>query len=295
MSLFFLIAALGYVFLAIVAILDKFILTKELRPASFAFFTTIFFFGSFLLLPFSDNISFSGLLVALVSAFGFGFGTLAMFLALRHGEATHVVPFIGAVTAVFAYGFSSLFLGEALGIHQTVGVTFLILATLLFSYEKTTQKKAVGLHKSFGWALLSGILYAASHVAAKYFYGEYSFITGLAWTKGLVGIVALSLLLSPSVRRDIFHRKSPKNTFWIVGSNMTLGIIGTVAIQYAISIGSVAVVSGLVGLQYALIMVFAALSTFFVPRFFKEYFTRKEVFLEIAAILLVAAGVFLLV
>ena len=310
MTGFILIALVGYVLLAAVAILDKFILTKEMEVSAYTFYSTVFFFAAFLLYPFSEAISFYGFLWALGAGLGFGFGMWAMFLGLRRGQATHVVPFIGAVTAVFVYGFSSIILGDSLSLLQTTGIVMLVIASLLFSYDKEhgmrkSAGEGKGLHPAFAWALLSGFLYAVSHVASKHFYGDYSFFTGIVWAQGSVGVVSFFTLLSAAARRDIFGKKSHdgsrrenskrQNKIGIVIADKALGLAGTLAIQYSIATGSVAIVSGLVGLQYALIMVFAAASTLFYPRFFKEYFSRKEVFLEVVAIILVITGVFLLV
>lgn len=312
MSSFIIIASIGYVLLAAVAILDKFILTKELQVSTYTFYSTIFFFAALLLYPFSEPVSFNGFLWALGSGLGFGFATWAMFLALKRGAATHVVPFIGAVAAIFVYGFSFIVLGDALSLLQTAGIVMLVSASLLFSYdtEHAKRKKVVGkqsLHPAFGWALLSGFLYAVSHVASKHFYGDYSFVTGLVWAQGSVGIVAFFTLFSAVTRRnifkDIFEKKVHHDAHGemhnghhhgIVFADKALGLAGTLAIQYAIATGSVAVVTGLVGLQYALIMIFAGISTLFAPQFFKEYFSKKEVVLKILAIILVVVGITLL-
>lgn len=306
MNNFFLIATFGYACMALVAILDKFILTKELRVSAYAFYSTFFFLGAFLLLPFAELISWQAFIVALISGLGFGFATWTMFIGLRYAEASHFIPFIGAVTAVFVYALSSLFFGEVLSVEQSIGVIILILASFMFSHERAHSHR--GVHPSFAWGLLSGFLFALSHVTAKQFYGEYSFITGLVWTKGLVGIVAIFIIIfSVSARREVFGKKKHDeietkkessgkgNMFWVVLTDKIVAILGTLAIQYAIAIGSVAVVSGLVGLQYSLILIFAFVSTKFFPRYFSEYFTKKEVIIEVTAIVMVVIGVFFLI
>jgi drug/metabolite transporter (DMT)-like permease len=306
MNNFFIIATFGYACMAVVAILDKFILTKELKVSAYAFYSTFFFLGAFFLLPFAEAISWQAFIVALISGLGFGFATWTMFIGLRYAEATHCIPFIGASTAVFVYGLSSLFFGEVLSVQQSIGVLILILASFMFSHEKAHSHR--GVHPSFAWGLLSGFLFALSHVTAKIFYGEYSFITGLVWTKGLVGLVAIFIIIfSISARREVFGKKhhdaveSKKevsgkgNMFWVVLADKVVAIAGTLAVQYAIAIGSVAVVSGLVGLQYALILIFAFVSTKIFPRYFSEYFTKKEIAVEVTAICLVVIGVFFLI
>ncbi len=295
---YFVIASFGYALLAVVAILDKAILTKSLRVPTYTFYSTIFLWGAFLLLPFAEPITVNAFIWALVSGLAFGFATWAMFLGLRRGEAAHIVPFIGASTAVFVFGLSSVIIHESFTKIQALGIVLLIIASLLFSYEKNRRYK--GTHRDFAWGLIAGFLFALSHVAAKHFYGEYSFITGLVWTKGLVGIVALITLFSASTWKDIFGKKDvekqvSENTMWVVVADKVIGLIGTVAIQYAIAIGSVAIVSGLVGLQYALILIFAFVSTVLAPKFFKEYFTKKEVIVEVTAIMVVVMGITLLI
>lgn len=302
MTSFITIAIIGYALMAVVALLDKLIIAKSMHVTSYAFYSTIFFFGAFVFLPFSEPIAWSAFFWALASGLGFGFATWAMFLALQSGKATHVVPFIGASKGVFAYGLSFFILAEVVTPEQNAGIILLVLASLLFSYEKHRAHSST-FHPAFLWALTSGFLFSFSHVAAKYFYEDYSFLTGLIWTKGLVGVVAFFALFSAVARREIFgggkakadRETMIKNALWVVVANKVLGIASTVAVQYAIAIGSVAVVSGLVGVQYGLMLVMAAACTFFVPSFFKEYLTKKEMIIEITAILILALGVYFLV
>ncbi len=234
-----------------------------------------------------ERLTGQGRVIALTSGWQPGDSQLAL--------STKFVPFIGAVTAVGVFGISSAILGESFSSIQVAGIALLIFASFLFSYEKDNGQPTR--HAGFGWALLSGLLFAVSHVAAKHFYGDYSFLTGLVWTKGLVGIVALFAFFGMRSERAIASEgpSGKSSSVWLVIADKVLAIAGTLAIQYAIAIGSVAIVSGLVGLQYALILVFAFVSTVFAPRFFSEHFTRKEVAFEVIAIILVVAGIYLLI
>lgn len=295
----FIFATIGYLLLAVASVTDKFILTKSLKSvSSYVFYSTIFFFGAFLFWPFSESISFYNCLIAIISGLSFGFATWAMFTGLKRGEATHIVPFLGAVTAVFVYGLSYLILHEVLNVNQTIGVVFLVIASFTFSFEKS--KKHNGFHSGYVFAIVSGLLFAFSHVTAKYFYGEYNFLTGIVWTKGSVGIVALIALLSLSARREIFGKKSngeskvSKNSLYLIFSNKVFGVLGTLGIQYAIAIGSVTVVNALAGFQYALVLLLAFLLTKFYPRTFSEYSAKGEMRLQIFAVILVVIGMIFL-
>ena len=287
-------AIVGYIILAGVSILDKFILTKSVKnSATYAFYSTVFFFGIFFLLPFCQKILPSDFIWALVAGLSFGLATWVFFMALKYGETSHMAPFIGASVAIFTYVLSFLILGESLSINQKIGILFLVLASLLFAFEKT--KKHSGFHKGFLWGVLSGCLFALSHVSSKYFYNQYSFITGIVWTKGTIGFVSLIALLLPSVRSDIFVSKAKKikektGKATLVIADKFFGLIGTLSIQYAIAIGSVVIVNALAGIEYAFTVLFVYLLTKFKPKLFSEYFAVGELKVEIVAILLAVVG-----
>jgi len=293
-SLIFAIA--GYTLLAVVSILDKSILEKSVKkPSVYTFYSTIFFFLAFLALPWSTPISSIGFWWSLFSGLAFGFAMWTMFIALEYGEASHVTPFIGAVVAVATFFFSASILGESLSVSVKVGLLFLVVASILLSVER--NKKHIGFHKGFVWAFTSGILFGLSHVSAKLVYGLYPFFTGLVWTKGTVGFVAIVVLFVPGVLRAISNKGKDriksgggKVVLW----NKVLGIVAVVCIQYAISIGSVTIVNGLAGIQYALMFAFIYFLTKFKPVIFSEKFTKREIAIETTAVILMIIGLLFL-
>ncbi|MEI7513222.1 MAG: DMT family transporter [bacterium] len=289
-SLFF--AILGYALLAVVSILDKSILDNSVKkPAVYTFYSTIFFFLAFFALPWCEPISGLGFWMSVFSGLAYGFGMWTMFTALEFGEASHVTPFVGAVVALSTFFLSASILGETLGLGVKVGLFFLILASILLSVER--NKNHTGFHKGFIWAFVSGILFGFSHVSAKFVYGLYPFFTGIIWTKGTVGLVALIALFVPGVLNAVFNKGKDKIKIGggkIVFWNKTLGILAVVLVQYAIFIGSVTVVNGLAGIHYALMFIFIYLLTKFKPRTFSEKFTKKELVVESVAILFMIIG-----
>jgi len=296
--MWFLIALIGYTLLAVVFIMDKFILTKSVgKPVVYAFYSTIFLFGALVLLPFGGGVLHGVDWVwALVSGISFGFAMLFMFIALKYGETSHISPFIGAVVLMGTFWFSSQFLGESLSSVQMVGMGVLLVASLMLSFEKS--RKHNGFHVGFVWAIVSGMLFAVSHVSAKYIYSLYPFITGFAWTRATTGLVGLFLLLFPSVRRSFKPRdkkdapktEAKRHAMAIVVSDKMLSVLGIVLIQYAIAVGSVTLVNAMAGIQYVLMFLLVLLLTKFVPRVFQEVFTRREVVVQVVALILVVVG-----
>jgi drug/metabolite transporter (DMT)-like permease len=301
-----LLSTIGYVCLALVFILDKLILTKSVeKPVVYTFYSTIFLAVVLLALPFGGELLHTPFDwgVATVSGLGFGFGLWAMFLALHHGETSHISPFIGAMVTVSTFVLSALWLGETLTDVQKIGVAILVFASLLLSFEKSKQHS--GFHVGFLWAILAGVCFGISHVAAKYIYELYPFLTGFIWTRATIALVGVITLFVPTVWKSLFGKKTAVNkkvrvknqkTFGhrhalsIVLSNKVLGVVGVVLIQAAISSGSVTLVNALSGMQYVLMFVLVFISSKISPQIFQEYFTKREIVVQTIAILLVCLG-----
>lgn len=294
--MWFTLALLGYLLLALVFILDKVILTKAVvKPVVYAFYSTIFMFGALLAWPFGVGLLWgSDWLWAVVSGLAFGFGLWAMFVAVKGGEASHINPFVGAAVTIFTFGLSYFFLFEDLTNGQQGGLVILVFASFLLSFEKSRKHR--GWHRGFLWAILAGFLFAVSHVTAKYIYEIYPFLTGFVWTRAATGLVGLILLVSPAVRNS-FKKSNDKSktyakqyTIFLITLDKILGIAGMILVQSAIAIGSVTLVNSLSGAQYAFMFALIYLLTKLAPRVFKEYFTKRELAVEWMALGLVAVG-----
>lgn len=302
--MWFFITLLGYFFLAMVLVLDKFILTKSVgKPVVYAFYSTIFLLLGFLAWPFGvrvpEGVDFFW---SLVSGAGFGAGMWTLYIAVKTGEASHVNPFIGSVITVCTFALSSLLLGEALSRQQVIGVMILVFSSFLLAFEKS--KKHNGFHNGFLWGILSGILFSVSHVTAKHLYDGYDFLTGLVWSRGSAGFFGMALLLVPAVRHAIanaLHRRDPLKTYAhrharaIVAANKFLSVAGIILVHYGIAIGSVTLVNALAGVEFVFMFMIIFFLTRCFPRVLKEYFTRQELALELTAMALVALGSVLVV
>ncbi len=290
-------ALLGYFLLAVVFILDKLIVDKSgSSPAVYAFYSTIFLAAVLLLYPFG-----AGLLIGLdwvwafVSALAFGFGLWTLFIAVDKGEATHIDPFNGACITIFIYMLAFVFLGERLTALQLTGMGTLFVASVILAFEKSAKQS--GFHVGFVWAIFAGLLFAISHVSAKYLYDTYGFLTGLVWSKSPIALVAIFTLFHPSVRQLWRKKKrgAPKQYARryrgaIILSAKILSLISNVLIQYAVALGSVTLVGALSGAQFVIMFVMVYLLTKFLPKVFKEYFTKRELAVQTVAIVLVAVG-----
>jgi uncharacterized membrane protein len=292
-------ALLGYFLLAVVVILDKFILTKSVpSPAVYTFYSTIFMVAAFLAWPFGvEWLAHDDLFVATLSGIAFGFGLYCMYVAIKKGEASHIGPFVGSMVAIATFVLAGIFLGEYLTQTQVYGVCVLIAASLVLSYQKTRQPSGPD---SFFWGVAAGVFFAISHVSAKFLYEIYPFVTSFVWTRATTALVGVVLLLSPSVRRALKKaftqrkgkgkRKNSSKTAALVVVDKTLGIVGVVLIQYAIAVGSVTIVNALSGVQFVLLFAMIVILTRCCSRLFSEYFTRRELIVQTVGLLLVVLG-----
>ncbi len=296
------IALLGNAMLAIVGIVDKFILTKSVsKPVVFVFYSTIFVLPVFLLLPFGINLPnvWADYVLFCVSGFCFAFGLWTLYIAIQETEISHVGPLIGAVMPFFILFLSRIFLGEQLGAYGVLASAILIIGSLVISFD--LKERGHGWHSAMSWGVLAGFLFAVSHVIAKYAYDSYGFYSGFVLTKLPIGIFGGILLLSPSVRA-LFRKKEKtpvdkarsKKLFFLVVGDITLGVIGSTLIQYATALGSVTLVNALAGAQYAMLIVFVALISKFFPKILKETFTRKEIIQKVTAVAIISFGLVLL-
>lgn len=296
-NMWFFLSIVGYFLLAIVFVMDKMILTKSVgRPVVYAFYSTIFLLGAFFLWPFGVTVPVGADFgIAILSGLTFGAGMWTLFLAVKSGEASHIDPFNGGVITLSTYVVSSIFLGERLEIVQIAGVFVLTFACLLLSFEKS--QKHNGFHIGFLWAMLSGILFAVSLVAMKHLYLHYSFLTALVWGRGSAGLFGVLLLLSKHVRLSLMPSKHAKAKTYskrfalpIVIFTKVIAVVAIVILNYAIAIGSVTLVNALGGLQYVFMFIIIYLCTKFSPKIFNEYFTKRELAVEMIAIVLVGLG-----
>jgi len=294
-------ALIGFIVLGLISVLDKFILTKKVASSAiYTFEVSIFSLLLFFLLP-SISIWPTDLMtwfLVFVDGLFFFLGLLFMFRGVKESEVSHVGPLIGAAVPFFTIFLSRFFLQEVLTDRQLVSIGFLIVGSLLISFEKSKEHN--GIHRGMLWGLLSGLFFAGSHVASKYLYQVLGFYGGTILIRSAIGICGIALLFLPSVRHNIFNKKKVgekkgSGSFILVAFNTALGVVATLLTQYAISIGSVSVVNSLEGVRYAVLIIMVAILSRFYSKFFKEEYTRWEILQEILSIGLIGVGLWLLI
>lgn len=299
------VAIAGYLLLAIVSVLDKFLVsTERLRPVMLAFYSTAPLVVIILLWPFGVRSleSARDFWLAVVSGAAFVGALWTMYIGFDRGEVSHSGPLLGAALPLATLLIGAFWLRETITLPQLFGIQLLIIGSLIISLPSEGHHH--GWARSGFWIIAAGFLFALSNIAAKDLYDHYGFYSGFMWTRLLIGICGLALWLSPAVRASLASRPARHRTGrqWssfkdvgIFAADKIGGVLGAILIQYAIAAGSVTIVNALSGVQYAfLILVVAGLSRFS-PALFKEKYGRGEIKQELLAVAVIVAGLWLVV
>lgn len=293
----------AYFLVALEMVLDKFLITSKRvsHPAVYAFYSGVLSTFAFALFPFGFHlVAMPKIILSVLSGMVFLYGILALFFAFDKSEASQVAPVSGAFTTIATYLISFFFLNEHLDPRHAIGVILLVAGSLFISINMFDKKEKMFFH-GFGKSILSGILLAIAFTSFKGFYQHDKFINIFIWTRLGLFLGAASLLLFGKWRRPILkslmHFRSPQKEHYNSGklfvSNKALGGIGSILLNYAISLGSVTLVNALVALQYSFIFIMGIILAHWFPRTFREKGDKRVVFQKFAAIALITLGVVL--
>ncbi|MFA5076646.1 MAG: DMT family transporter [Patescibacteria group bacterium] len=293
------IAIIAYFLLAITNVNDKMILAKSLPQQSY--------------LAYTFYVCFLGGLVIVMAPWGWGLiswpfflwalfgGALAVsslfyfYKSLSNGQASIILPFFGAATAIFTLILSYLFLAEKLTTGQLGSFIFLIIGIGLIALagrEPGTKLNFYPFWLSTIAALLSGLYY----VVTKYLFNELGFVNGFVWLRLFAALLALALII-PRANRQIIFAKTGELTGklkLLFVANQGIGATGFILVNYAISLASVALVNALLGLQYAFVLVIVLVLGARRPRLTTEKNSGQVLITKILAIIIIGLGLFCL-
>jgi len=263
-----LLAAAAQFINAVVAILDKYIVSDDKilpRPFVYAFYTClatslwglVFLFG---LLPGLDQLGVPQLSnikmptiqvvgMAFLAAYTFFMALVSMYDSLKSADASDVMPVIGAISALSSFGMGYLFLGASLTPNFLIGVLLLASGTFIVSRARFTLP--VAMH-----TIHSGIFFALHYVAMKGLFSATSFDDGFFWSRIAFVLFALSLLLVPAYYEKIVSQTkttSKKAGFLVLLTKVMAGVAAFMLLK-ATDLGEVSVVQALDGLKFVFIL-----------------------------------------
>jgi len=303
-----LIAIVAYFFLALVNIGDKlflgnFVPNYKVYTAIVGFLGLIVFLVSPWFLVWPGGFVF---IISLISGSLFLVALLAFFYSLQAGEPSRVIPFIGGLVPIFSLVFAFVFLGSTFTITQVYAFILLIFgSTLIVRLPHRTHwwnKIWESIHpphhtKEMVVVVSAAVLFAISFVSSKYVFQQVGFTNGFIWMRFGGLIVALWLIAYKDTRQSLINTlgriKSKKGILFI--ANQGLGAIGFFLQSLAVSLGSVAIVNALQGVQYVFVIFLAVLVSLKFPKLSGEEKIDFKIIIEkVIAVLIVGAGLVVL-
>ena len=303
--LWIVIAVLSYFLSAVVAVLDKFLLSGRIASAAmYAFLMALFSSFVVVLIPF--GVQWYGRYpvgLAIISGFLFLYGLVAFYAAAKQSEIAKVAPLVGVVVAVASFIITSemrLYRGESIGMSPEVLLAFALLigGAFLISFDLPLRKT----DRVPFLAVVSGVLFAVSIVILKLSIVEMNFVNGYFWSRAGMFLSGFSLLLIPIFRREIlaasssFSKPHPQHalTGFLFVANKVSGGIAAFLLAYAVSIGPLSLVHALNGVQFAFVFLLSLLLSFFFPKVYGEKLALNDWIQKACALVLNILGIWLL-
>lgn len=319
-------AIISYLLNAGVYVADKFLLSKQVHSSIvYTFYVGIWSVGNFALLLIAPFVP-TPFQFALDILAGLLFlGTLIFwYKALHQSEATRVVPIVGALTPIFSFIFSYIFLGATLSLREAVAFIVLIAGGVLISVKRTRiyffTETLERIKNIWGDVLgtfsvelrparrllinsaVSAACFAAYYVFIKYIYSHTGqpFIGAFVWSRLGSFIGVLCLLLVPSWRKLIAESRSsqhrtPLQLTFFLGIRLAAAA-AFIMLNWAVSLSdNVSLINALQGIQYVFLLLIVALLVHKYPRIMSEEVGRDVMMQKIIGAVLVGMGLYLLV
>lgn len=313
---------IGYFINAGVYVSDKFMLSKKFHSSiTYTFYVGIWSVFNLTLLIFAPWFpGFRELVIDLLAGGLFLVTLIFWYKALHQSEATRVVPLVGALTPIFSFMLSYIFLGEIFNILQLLtffilivgGVLICVKNTKVYAIERINErfKEIYGnilgkLHAEYNPtrrllvnSVVSALFFAAYYVLMKYIYMNQPFIGSFVWSRMGSFLGVLIIFAIPYYRQQIITHKSEAKSFpnllFFIAVRLAAAA-SFIIINWAISLGNVAMVNALQGVQYLFLIIIVLIISIKFPHVLKEEVGRGVMLQKIIGVLLVSIGLYFLV
>ncbi|RJR31685.1 hypothetical protein C4569_01890 [Candidatus Parcubacteria bacterium] len=294
------IAAVAYLFLAAASITDKFLVSERLKPHVFAFSVAVLTgLLSTILIPFGfDWIGWPLLSVNILSGGFFLAAIFFLYKALEKKESSRIYPLTGGLQPIFIFLPAYFLLHEKWNSVSLFAFILIVCGSLLIAFSQGKEK--IG-RPAIYFVILAAVFFSFSLTLEKYVYSRFdSFFSVFIWNRYGMFLAGLLILLFPKSRKDIVlkfkargHSRS-SGTLAVFLCGQGAGALGVILQKYAISLGSVSMVSAMQGTMYVFLLMMTTTLSLKFPRIIKEKVTQSILLQKIVAIAFIGAGIYLL-
>lgn len=289
-------AVLSHFFWAWVNIGEKYLVEKKFKNP-FVYLVVAFWVGPIVLigLPFVDFYLPSSIVLLEIfsAAFLFVIGCSFYIKAIQVEEVSRInilwnlIPFFNLVLGWFL-------IGEKLTIIEFLAFVILISASLVASVHFNKGKMKIS--KAFVLMIFACLFISMCDVFLKIATKDISFSLAFIYLSIFTTLISFVYFFSPKFRLDFYEQKkslSLKLIFLVIGVNI-LSKIGLLFSIWSLSLGPIALVTSLEGLQVIFVFIIIILFSIFAPKVLREELDRKNIMLKLLAMLLMICGILVL-
>lgn len=298
---------MNWVFLALLApalytisnFTDKYLISNQVKDykalsiyttiVGFIAGTTIWVFTGFPILSFFDA------LIVISTGIITVWSLPIYFKALSQGETTtiiilfQIIPVISLILAFFI-------LGETITLKQLLGFIIILMSVIVASLKKTNNK-VFSLPSTFFLVIIFNTMWAFAGVLIKFAINANSFSKILSYESWGIGIGGLILfLVFPQIRNAFLKniKSIKKRTLNVLFINEVIFVMAKAITFLAYSLGPVALVSLLGGVQVFFGIIYGFVLTLLFPKLFNEDIRSKTLIKKGILACLVLFGIMLL-
>ncbi len=303
------ITILAYLFNGVALLVDKFLITKKIPdPLVYVFYFSVFSLLLLFVIPFAKVPTPYVFFLASLSTIIWTSGIYFMLKALQIGQASRVIPIIGALIPIFLL-IEGLF-NNRLASHEILGILILILGMVAIiapdiSGGLKTQRKEI-FFRELPLGVLSAFLFATSYLILRFAYDFSNFLTVFSYSRLILIPVGILIILLPKTRRIVWPTGNSTQSNFPGGFNFfsksgliflggqAAGGTSEILLTFSISLATPALVNSLQGLTYVFIFLASLILAKKYPGIFKESFNFLNIAFKSLGIILIFAGLFIL-
>lgn len=290
-------AIAAYFLNSVSVLIDKFLLTKHItNPLVYVFYFSAFSVLFLIALPFTHLPSLTVFALASTSTMLWTTGAYFLYLALRQGQPSRVIPIVGTLNPVLLLIHASY--NHLISQTEQLAVVILIIGMLLITLRQWQGKQE---WKELLVEVLSASFFAASYLVLRQAYLQDSFLTVLIWSRTILVPVGIIILIIPALRRIVLSHQFNQPKLAIFSKTGVLFFIGQASgglsemlLVFAVSLATPALVNSLQGTQYFYLLIFS----FFLAKKYPQVFSYERsitfLILQILGISFLAVGLYIL-
>lgn len=295
------VSLLSYLFGGVSTLINKFLLHRSIsHPAVYTFYTSALGIFVLPLFPLAGLPPTARMFLVSVGAGAIFSAALLMFYsALQGGEVSRVAPWTGGLVPLFIVVLAHPILGETFRQSEWIAFFLIVVGGIFIGSEEEPAggRARVGRPLSpFFLGALAAVLFAIAHVLAKFVYVNWGFLPGLIW-RTLGSVVAAAILLAVPWSRGPIVKSLERPTaakgrvqvLFLAGH--AFGAVGFVLMNYAFTLGSVALTNALAGTQYVFIFLAVIVLSRGFPWILREKLDRSIILRKSLSIACIAAGI----